>query len=384
MSIFKRCFGCGVRKPGTRLRVLLSEETDIYFNLAIENALLSSYGSNVAKDSAAEAPLLFLWRNSPCVIVGRNQNVWSECNLDNVKRDNVKLVRRFTGGGAVYQDLGNTCFTFISPSADYNFEKNSRLICAAMSKLTGKVCEPSGRNDLCVDGLKFSGAAFKVLPNAALHHGTLLININQGSLDKYLTPDKSKLEKHNVQSVKARVTNLSQYNPSINHDIVCDAIIEEVSAHYGSRTHEVERLTTASEYCRQNAFLECYNKLTDSQWTYGDRVLDYKSLKHRFDFGSLEFCFDLSDDIVANIWIFSDTLNADFITWLHEKLNHTPLRFLPDDFDKALGALEYEGCNDMIAAIREWLVAELRRAETSARTPAEDDTVIEAETGPNA
>lgn len=360
ISLFRRCFSSCVKKSTSGLNVILSEENDIYFNLALENSLLNSYGTPALKDSLNGTPLLFLWRNSPCVIVGRNQNVWSECDLENVKKNNVKIVRRFTGGGAVYQDLGNTCFTFISSVKDYNFAQNSKMICDAISKLIGQNCEPSGRNDLCVNGLKFSGAAFKVLPNAALHHGTLLININEGSLGKYLTPDKSKLEKHNVQSVQSRVTNLSTFKDGISHETVCDAIIKEVADYYDSNSYDIKRVDGSSEYCQESGFVDCYKKLVDEKWIYGDRVVEYTSLKHRFDFGSIEFCLDINkDNVVEKVWIFSDCLNAEFIDWLKTGLNKKPFEFTSAGFQDALGEQNYEGCDGMLRAIREWMVAEL-------------------------
>ncbi|GFE53850.1 hypothetical protein BaOVIS_012540 [Babesia ovis] len=212
----------------------------------------------------------------------------------------------------------------------------------------------------------FSGAAFKVLPNAALHHGTLLININQGSLDKYLTPDKSKLEKHNVQSVKARVTNLSQFNNKVSHEMICDAIIDEVAAYYKSPKSAVERVTASSKYCDQSAFKDCYLKLKDEKWIYGDQVTQYKSLKNRFDFGSVEFCFDVRGDQVAKIWIFSDCLNAEFITWLENRLSQTPMKLCADDFQRAMERLDYEGATDMLTAIKGWLIDALRQMESNA------------------
>lgn len=109
VSLFRRYFGTCVKQPNKKLCVIFSDVNDIYFNLALENSLLSSYGTNDLKENTHGAPLLFFWRNSPSVIIGCNQNVWSECNLDNVKRDNVNLVRRFTGGGAVYQVWSLTC-----------------------------------------------------------------------------------------------------------------------------------------------------------------------------------------------------------------------------------------------------------------------------------
>ncbi|KAK2195201.1 bifunctional Biotinyl protein ligase (BPL) and lipoyl protein ligase (LPL) [Babesia duncani] len=314
-----------------RINVLLSKETDIYFNVALENYLLSSYGKNSREEFSNKAPLLFFWRNSPCVIVGRNQNVWSECNLENIKMDKVNIVRRFTGGGAVYQDLGNSCFTFISPADNYSFEANCNIICSAVGDLIGEKCSPSGRNDLCVNGLKFSGTAFRVLPNAALHHGTLLININKGSLDKYLTPDKSKLEKHNVQSIKSRVTNLAHFKPDITAENVFDAIVEKAVEFYGAKSTK------------------------DDAWIFGDKVLDTKSFNKRFEFGNIHLCLDINKNVVERVWIFSDCLNAEFIQVLIEKLNVSPLEYKAEAFVKVLDTIEFPNCQAMISEIKDWV-----------------------------
>ncbi|EDO05475.1 lipoyltransferase and lipoate-protein ligase family protein [Babesia bovis T2Bo] len=354
-----RRFSTKIKTGNRSVKVLISSENDIYFNLALENALLKSYGKNMAIDNKYEVPILFLWRNSPCVIVGCNQNVWSECNLDNVRKDGVNLVRRFTGGGAVYQDLGNTCFTFISSPKDYSFERNCNLICSAVTKLIGEKCEPSGRNDLCVNGLKFSGSAFKLLPNAALHHGTLLININQGSLDKYLTPDISKLEKHNVKSVKARVTNLCQFNETVTHEMICNAIIDEVASFYKSPTTNVEYIDAKAKCCNDEAFQECYHKLKDTKWIYGEEMKRFKSLKQRFDFGSIEICFDIQDGNVVKFWVYSDSLETDFITWLQLKLNQTAINVPYEELGETLKHLEYEASNDVLVAVKKWLISSL-------------------------
>ncbi|GIX65673.1 lipoate-protein ligase [Babesia caballi] len=393
LSLFRRCFCGGGRPRGRALRVLLSEVNDIYFNLALENALLNSYGTSAAKDGTPEPPMLFLWRNSPCVIVGRNQNVWAECNLERVKQDNVKIVRRFTGGGAVYQDLGNTCFTFISPANDYSFERNSKLICDAIGKLIGSIISafvvvPRFRNEVRAQRQerplyqRSEGVARQVPHPRQVQAGEAQRTERQSARHQPLPVQPRRLPQNRERDPLA---------PDPRQ--VCEAIIAEVSAFYGAKDREVELIDKTSPYCTKNDFIECYDKLIvsarapppiraqDEQWIYGDRVLQYKSLRTRFDFGSVEFCFDLTDGIVARMWIFSDCLNADFIAWLSDKLNQTPLRFTAEDFDRAIAELSYDGAENMLQAIREWLVAELRRAEGAPST--EDETAkLETEAEP--
>lgn len=92
-------------------------------------------------------------------------------------------------------------------------------------------------------------------------------------------------------------------------------------------------------------------------------MLECKSLKHRFDFGSIEFCFNLHEDIAEKIWVFSDCLNADFIAWLNEHLNKSPIKFSSTAFDAVLNELNYDGAEEMLKYIREWLIAELKAQE---------------------
>jgi len=162
----------------------ISETHDPFFNLATEDWIFT--------DMNPEEHILFLWRNDRTVVIGRNQNPWAECNLKSMADKNVHLVRRQTGGGAVFQDLGNTNFTFLSSKDRYDKQRNFQIIINALKKL-GINAEFSGRNDLVVDGRKISGSAFREQPDRAFHHGTILINANLGELAEYLTPSQKKL-----------------------------------------------------------------------------------------------------------------------------------------------------------------------------------------------
>lgn len=198
--------------------IYVAEGTDVHFNLATEAYLME----RTEKDSTA----LFLWQNSPTVVIGRYQNPFLECDLPAMKADSVKLARRFSGGGAVYHDLGNLCFTFISGRKLYDKNWNFNIIIAALKRF-GIESRQSGRNDLLANGLKISGNAFQLTVDKACHHGTLLVNCDMTKLPRYLTPDKKKLEAHGVRSVSSRVANLVSINPDITVDSLKDAIIDE-------------------------------------------------------------------------------------------------------------------------------------------------------------
>jgi lipoate-protein ligase A len=156
-------------------------------------------------------PVLFLWQNAKNVVIGRHQNPWKECRLMEMTRDGVLLSRRKSGGGAVYQDLGNHCFTFINPVTAANDPKaiNNELLLAALAKI-GVQATLAGRNDIHnADGRKISGSAYqlslgsKASPQRiALHHGTMLVDVHFDEMLQYLSPSKLKLISKGVDSVK--------------------------------------------------------------------------------------------------------------------------------------------------------------------------------------
>lgn len=141
-----------------KLRILKSEVTNPWFNLATEDWIFNTLNP--------DSHTLFLWRNSETVVIGRSQNPWVECKTDKMAEDDVFLARRQSGGGAVFHDLGNTNFTFLSPKADYDQDANFTIIINALKKL-GVDATLSGRNDMQVGDRKISGSAFNTASIAA-------------------------------------------------------------------------------------------------------------------------------------------------------------------------------------------------------------------------
>ena len=208
-----------------KLQVLVSNTNDPFFNLATEEYLFR-FGD-------VSVNTLYLWRNEPTIVIGRCQNPWKECNVQAMEDKGVHLARRFSGGGAVYQDLGNTNFTFLSSVDNHDKERNSGIIIRALEKF-GLKANASGRNDIEIDGHKISGAAYKIAPPRALHHGTLLINVDMTALGNLLNPNKLKLQSKGVKSVTARVANLQTLNAAISHEALSDAVVDSFCAHYGA------------------------------------------------------------------------------------------------------------------------------------------------------
>lgn len=167
------------------LRLLLSDSYDPWFNLAVEECIF--------RQMPATQRVLFLWRNADTVVIGRAQNPWKECNTRRMEEDHVRLARRSSGGGAVFHDLGNTCFTFMAGKPEYDKTVSTAIVLAALNSL-GVTAEASGRNDLVVKtdsgDRKVSGSAYRETIDRGFHHGTLLLNADLSRLANYLNPDQ--------------------------------------------------------------------------------------------------------------------------------------------------------------------------------------------------
>ncbi len=227
------------------LRLLISDSYDPWFNLAVEECIF--------RQMPATQRVLFLWRNADTVVIGRAQNPWKECNTRRMEEDNVRLARRSSGGGAVFHDLGNTCFTFMAGKPEYDKTISTSIVLNALNAL-GVSAEASGRNDLVVKTAegdrKVSGSAYRETKDRGFHHGTLLLNADLSRLANYLNPDKKKLAAKGITSVRSRVTNLTELLPGITHEQVCEAISEAFFAHYGERTEAEIISRTKRQTCR--------------------------------------------------------------------------------------------------------------------------------------
>mgnify|MGYP003290026834 CR=1 FL=1 len=190
------------------MRYLKNLSTDPYFNMAFDEYALQQL--------SLDEPLFFLWQNRSAVIIGLNQNAYTEVDLDYLKRNNIALVRRVTGGGAVYHDLGNLNYTIVGRAADLNrdYPEYTRYILQALQAL-GVEAELSGRNDILVGGRKVSGYAKRVYKDRLMVHGTLMFDVDLEVLERALNPPVGKLEAKGIVSVRSRVTNLRECLPGV-------------------------------------------------------------------------------------------------------------------------------------------------------------------------
>ena len=175
--------------------------------------------------------MLYFYVNENAVIIGKNQNPWKECDLAAMEKNGVELSRRVSGGGAVYHDRGNLNYSFLAGENRYDPSLFQGVILSAVKSL-GFTCEASGRNDLLCDGKKISGTAFAARHNSHMHHGTLLINTDLTRLASYLTVDPKKIRSKGISSVRSRVMNLCELDPTLTleraREAVTDAFRERI------------------------------------------------------------------------------------------------------------------------------------------------------------
>lgn len=269
------------------MKTVINNCTDPYFNLACEEYLMENSDSDI----------FMLWQNKPSVIIGISQNAFSEVNLSYAQEHGIPVCRRMTGGGAVYHDLGNINFTFITKDdgCGIDFRRFLMPITEALSDL-GCVCEINGRNDIVFNGRKISGNAQCHKYGKILHHGTLLIDTDFGVLEKVLNVDKEKMKSKGITSVRSRVENLISY---LKTDVngVKNSIIQRIA----TEMFELDK----SEVDAVNAIKE--SKYTSWDFIFGRSKTLENTVKKRFDGGgTVEISYTAERGIVKEARIFGD------------------------------------------------------------------------------
>lgn len=295
--------------------VIYSRENDPRHNLALEEYLLNTVQPGQC--------ILYLWQNQRTVVIGRNQNAENECRIQALEGDGGHLVRRLSGGGAVYHDLGNLNFTFLVTREDYDVAKQTEVILRAVQKV-GLRAEKNGRNDLTVDGQKFSGHAYYRTGEQCYHHGTIMVDVDMAPLEKYLNVSPLKLQAKGVKSVRSRVANLRDYLPELTIPQLNQTLVEAFGSVYGLPVTELRY-----EDLDQEAVARGQARFSDPAWIYGDSRPLEVSREARFDWGILRLDYSQRDGIITEAALWSDGLDADFLSRVPGLLLGCPLEAGP-------------------------------------------------------
>jgi len=298
--------------------------SDPYINLALEEYLLTRF----------DAEIFMLWRNDKSVIVGKNQNTLSEINSDYVNENSIAVVRRLTGGGAVFHDMGNLNFSFMVKNEKGLYSDFAKFTAPIISALRsyGLNAEYGGRNDITIDGKKISGNAQAVYGNRLLHHGTLLFHADFSHLVAALNVNEQKIQSKGIKSNRARVTNICEHK-----EIAIEEFMERVAAIVGTPVGHTDdgraagghafssptvgnhasgvysdgtntsdgRYILTEEDIREVTQL-AGEKYRTWEWNYGYSPKYSFHNEKRFDGGCLEAYVDVKDGIIQNVKFYGD------------------------------------------------------------------------------
>lgn len=310
------------------LRIVVGGCHDPYMNLAVESRLLDCHAPN--------AVTLFLWKNERTVVIGANQNPYSECDVSALLADGGRLARRRTGGGAVYHDLGNLNFSFVADRRLYDVGRQMRVIQEALRRF-GLETEVSGRNDITFEGRKFSGNAFGYTKWQGLHHGTLLIKTDGGRMSRYLKVNQAKLQKHGVRSVASRVVNLSEVA-----DITAENIVPHLTAAFQDVYQGQARSVAFDALCDAEARAVC-RRIQSDGYLYG-RWRDFRAVKSaQFAWGrvDVDLRIDEAQGVIREATVASDSLRPEAIAQAEALLRSASAKAapaIPDDENRAIVA----------------------------------------------
>lgn len=310
-----------------KLRFVISSQTNPYWNVAVENYLLGR--------EEYDTVTLYLWKNRRTVVIGQNQNPYAECNVEMLERDGGYLMRRKTGGGAVYHDDGNINFSFVVPHEHYDQTRQFSVIRRAVESY-GLSTELSGRNDVLCEGRKFSGNAFNKSKYQHLHHGTILIKGNIEDLQRYLKVKPAKLQKHGVASVQSRVVNLSELAPVSAENIV-PRLREAFEKEYGAIAEEV----SFDELLQCPEVKAIYEEMSSEEWRFGRWKSFVAQRSAQYDWGGVELQIDVDQQAgrIVHVEIASDGLDLAVIEAARNILQGADVHQRPSTEGLAGGAM---------------------------------------------
>lgn len=294
---------------------IINPSDDPYFNMAVEDYLVHT--------PEITADIFMLWQNRPTVVVGRHQNSSAEINVPLVREKNIAVVRRLSGGGAVYHDKGNLNFTFITrvQGRGPDFAAFSGPVIEILRQL-GVPAEHTGRNDIVISGCKFSGNAQYRFKTRLMHHGTILWDSNLEDVALVLQPDESKTVARGITSVRSRITNVVEHldQPIALKDFE-QLLIEHIFRH------------TGEERQRELSLLELRNieelrdkKYSTWEWNYGQSPQYTQGRKAQFPWGSMEAFLLVKQGRVAQCKFYGDFFTIDDLSVLETAIKNQPLQ----------------------------------------------------------
>ncbi|MBN8192534.1 lipoate--protein ligase [Bacillus sp. NTK074B] len=303
--------------------------TDPRINLAIEEYALKNLDIN-------ESYLLF-YINEPSIIIGKNQNTIEEINTDYVEKQGLHVVRRLSGGGAVYHDLGNLNFSFITKDdgeSFHNFKKFTEPVVTALHKL-GVKAELSGRNDIIAEGRKISGNAQFSTKGRMFSHGTLLFDSEMENVVSALRVKKDKIESKGIKSIRSRVANISEF---LSEKLTIEEFRSTLLDYIFDGSDVEEYILTEEDWKNIHALSK--ERYQNWDWNYGKSPKFNLQHSHRFPVGSIDVRLEVNKGKIENCKIYGDFFGVGNVDDIEEKLIGT--RYERKDIAAALEGVDIQ------------------------------------------
>ncbi|KAH8927708.1 Lipoyltransferase and lipoate-protein ligase [Atractiella rhizophila] len=267
-------------------RIFSSKSHNPWFNLSFEDWLF--------RKSDPSTTILYMYRNDPCVVIGRNQNPWKEIDLRLLSKLNIPFIRRKSGGGTVYHDLGNTNYCVLTSRATFDRNTNAEMVARALKKKFGIQAFVNERHDVCLTTQR------------AYHHGSMLLHADLSSLRGLLSPLRDRITTKGVLSVSSKVTNLRSYNPQLDHDTFVSAVADEFRETNGTD----DKILEVDETCLPEGSEEYINttiqELQSWEWQYGQTP----EFTHDFHHDNIEVRLTSKHGLITAVDVKPDTSSA--------------------------------------------------------------------------
>lgn len=288
---------------------------DASLNIALETYLV--------ENRLVDEPILLFYINDPSIIVGRNQNTIEEVNQAYVEEKGIRVVRRMSGGGAVYHDRGNFSFCFIKDDdgSFRDFASFTQPVIQALHKMGAKGAELKGRNDLLIDDKKFSGNAMYAKNGRMTAHGTILFDADLDEVTKALKPRKEKFESKGIKSVRSRVTNIKPYvSPEyqkLTTEEFRDLLLLEIFG-VKSRDQVKELKLTEADWAKVREIQA--ERFGNWDWNYGQSPAFAIQMSQKFPFGFVDFRFNVEQGVIKEVKVYGDFFGLGDISDVEDAL----------------------------------------------------------------
>lgn len=309
---------------------IINPNTRPDYNLALEEYCF--------KQLTKHDKIFILWRNEPAIIVGKHQNTIEEINATYVKENNIHVIRRNSGGGAVYHDLNNLNYTIISNEEkgnDFDFETFSAPVIDALAEL-GVKAEFTGRNDLQIDGKKICGNAQAYIKGRIMHHGCILFDVDLSVLSKALAVPTMKIDSHSAKSVRSVVQNIL---PTLPNPIGIEQFSDKILAQVLLQNPNAQAYQLTSDELAEIEKLRT-SKYATWEWNYGQSPKSNINRESRFSAGKIQVLANIKNGQIATIKFYGTFFgNNPHVHQLEEQLIGT--KYDATSVHQALSTLDY-------------------------------------------